>query len=109
MTLEDLVTAVRQFAVDRDWEQFHTPKNLAMAIAGEAGELAAELQWLAADESLSEPKRAAVAAEMADVLIYLCRMADVLDLDLLAVAREKLRADALRYRVEEVRGRAEKR
>lgn len=109
MTLEELTEAVHQFAVERDWEQFHTPKNLAMAVAGEAGELVAELQWLTADEPLSAHKRQAVADEMADVLIYLCRMADVLGLDLLAAATAKLAADAERYAIDDVRGRAEKR
>lgn len=109
MTLEELTLAVREFAVERDWEQFHTPKNLAMAVAGEAGELVAELQWLKGDESVSEAKAAAVVSEMADVLIYLCRMADVLGVDLLASAAEKLGADAERYVAGEVRGSAEKR
>ena len=109
MSIESLTADLREFAVERDWEQFHTPKNLAMAIAGEAGELLAELQWLSGDESLSDAKRLAVISEMADVLIYLCRMADVLEVDLLAAAEDKLLADGQRYAVEDVRGSAEKR
>lgn len=111
MTLEELTVAVREFAVERDWEQFHTPKNLAMAVAGEAGELAAELQWVTPEESqaLASERVQAVAAEMADVLIYLCRMADVLGVDLLAAAGEKLTADGQRYAVADVKGSAEKR
>jgi len=109
VTFEELVEAVRVFAQERDWEQFHTPKNLAMAVAGEAGELLAELQWLGGDEILSSDKRRAVTEEMADVLIYLARMADVLGVDLLAEAQAKLTADGQRYRAEEVRGSAEKR
>ena len=111
MTLEGLTEAVRLFAMERDWEQFHTPKNLAMAVAGEAGELAAELQWLTAEESvaLAPEKSRAVANEMADVLIYLCRMADVMGVDLLETAFAKLRADADRYVAGDVRGSAEKR
>jgi NTP pyrophosphatase (non-canonical NTP hydrolase) len=109
MTLEELTAAVRGFAVERDWEQFHTPKNLAMAVAGEAGELVAELQWSACDEPLSSARRKGVAGEMADVLIYLCRMADVLDVDLLTAAAEKLADDARRYPVAEVKGSASKR
>lgn len=109
MTFDELVAAVREFAQERDWEQFHTPKNLAMAVAGEAGELVAELQWLAGDQPLSPGKRQAVTDEMADVLIYLCRMADVLGVDLLAAAEAKLEADGERYRAQEVRGSAEKR
>ena len=109
MTLEELTTAVRQFAVDRDWEQFHTPKNLAMAVAGEAGELVAELQWVTPAESLTPEKREAVEQEMADVLIYLCRMADVLDVDLVEAAARKLEASGRRYKADEVRGNAAKR
>lgn len=111
MTLEELTRLIRQFAEDRQWEQFHTPKNLSMALAAEAGELLAELQWLTAEESkgLNAEQRAAVCDEMADVLIYLCRLADVLGVDLLEAAAAKLRANGQRYRVDEVRGTARKR
>jgi NTP pyrophosphatase (non-canonical NTP hydrolase) len=111
VTLEQLTSAVREFAAERDWEQFHTPKNLAMAVAGEAGELVAELQWLTPEESqaLRPEQVQAVAAEMADVLIYLCRMADVLGVDLLAAAGAKLTADGQRYGVADVKGSAQKR
>ncbi len=99
MTIEDLTLALRQFAADRQWEPFHTPKNLAMAIAGEAGELLAELQWLTPAESasLTPDQRKAVAAEMADVLIYLCRLADVLGIDLLDAAHAKVAVNAERF------------
>lgn len=99
MTIEDLTLALRQFAADRQWEPFHTPKNLAMAIAGEAGELLAELQWLTPAESasLTADQRKAVAAEMADVLIYLCRLADVLGVDLLDAAHAKVAVNAERF------------
>lgn len=78
-SITDLIAALREFAAERDWEQFHTPKNLAMALAGEAGELLAEFQSLAPEQSadLTPAQRTAVAEEMADVLIYLCRLADV--------------------------------
>ncbi len=111
MTLEELTAAVREFAAERDWEQFHTPKNLAMAVAGEAGELVAELQWLTPEQSqeLGPEQLESVAAEMADVLIYLCRMADVLGVDLLAAAAAKLQVNGHRYAVAEVRGSAQKR
>jgi NTP pyrophosphatase (non-canonical NTP hydrolase) len=92
--LLSLMEAVRHFAGARNWEQFHTPKNLVMALTGEAGELAAEFQWLTATESfgvmLDEAKRARVEDEIADVLIYLVRLADVLGVDLVAVGRRKL-------------------
>ena len=92
--IDDLTAETRDFAIARDWLQFHTPKNLAMAIAGEAGELAAEFQWLTAEEAvngmLSKDQFAAIRLEMADVLIYLLRLGDVLQVDLAEAVREKL-------------------
>jgi NTP pyrophosphatase (non-canonical NTP hydrolase) len=89
------------FADRRDWGRFHTPKNLAMALAGEAGELAAEFQWLDPEESarvMADPaKAAAVRLEMADVLSYLLRLADVLDVDLEAALREKVAINEARF------------
>ena len=75
---------LREFSEAREWEIFHTPKNLAMALASEAGELLAEFQWLTAQESekLSDEKLKAVELEIADVMIYLVRLADVLGLDI---------------------------
>ena len=100
-SVEDLREHVRDFARRRDWEPFHTPKNLAMAIAGEAGELAAEFQWLTPEESrtvMADPASgAAVRSEMADVFLYLVRLADVLDVDLLAAAREKSSINEKRF------------
>ena len=94
---------VRAFTEVRDWQRFHTPKNLAMALAGEVGELLAELQWLTPDESarvMSDPDAGArVAAEMGDVMVYLVRLADVLGIDLVEVARDKLADSAKRYPV----------
>ncbi len=110
MTLDELAMRLREFAGERDWEQFHTPKNLAMAVAGEAGELLAEFQWLTPEESasLAGQRLDAVAAEMADVLIYLVRLADVLGVDLLQAAAGKVAANERRYTVERSRGSAEK-
>ncbi|MBK6762973.1 MAG: nucleotide pyrophosphohydrolase [Micrococcales bacterium] len=110
MTLDELIATLRAFAAERDWDQFHTPKNLAMAVAGEAGELVAELQWLTPEESvaLQGEDLAAVSDEMADVLIYLCRLADVLGVDLLAAAEEKVVRNRERYSLERARGNAEK-
>lgn len=82
----DLRAAVTQFARVRDWDQFHTPKNLAMALAGEVGELLEIFQWLTAEESssvMSSPRAQDVRDELADVLMYLVRRADVLDVDLI--------------------------
>ncbi|MGV1037738.1 MAG: nucleotide pyrophosphohydrolase [Candidatus Nanopelagicales bacterium] len=110
MSLEALTADLRAFAIARDWEQFHTPKNLAMALAGEAGELLAEFQWLTTEQSeqLDDKQFAAVAEEMADVLIYLCRLSDVLGIDLEQATADKAAANAQRYSVEVSRGNADK-
>lgn len=110
----DALTALRddlrRFAAERAWEGFHTPKNLAMALSGEAGELIEHFQWLTPEQSaaLAAPAREEVALEMADVLLYLVRLADVLDIDLAAAARRKIAINAERYPVERARGRADK-
>ncbi len=111
MDLDELQTRVQEFAAERDWQQFHTPKNLAMAVAGEAGELVAEFQWLTPEQSTALAAEALdrTAAEMADVLIYLVRLADVLGVDLLEAAASKLSSNAVRYPTAGVRGSAAKR
>jgi NTP pyrophosphatase (non-canonical NTP hydrolase) len=90
---------VREFARARDWERFHTPKNLAMALVAEAGELVEQFQWLTPDESvlLSEDRRLAVEDEVADVLIYLVRLADVLGIDILSAASAKVERNEQRF------------
>jgi len=105
-----LQTAVRDFARERDWEQFHTPKNLAMALAVEASELQEIFQWLTPEESaaLTPEQRLATEEEMADVLLYLCRMADVLNIDLIDAAKAKMIRNAFRYPADQVRGSATK-
>ena len=97
--LTDLQAAIRDFADRRDWHQFHTPKNLAMAICGEAGELAAEFQWLTPEESdsLTPGQLQAVRLEIADVAIYLLRCADVLGVDVAAAIRDKLAINEGRF------------
>lgn len=109
-TIEELARRLRDFADERDWEQFHTPKNLAMALGGEAGELLAELQWLTPEETreLHGEAKARVADEMADVLHYLVRLADVMDVDLLAASAAKIERNAVRYPAEAHRGSARK-
>ena len=109
-TLDDLKNALRTFSTERDWEQFHSPKNLAMALGVEAAELAEHFQWLTQQESLnlSQEKLNAVSEELADVLIYLVRMADRLDVDLLAAAGKKITANAEKYPVDKSRGRWER-
>lgn len=92
---------IRAFAQARNWEQFHTPKNLAMAITGEAGELAAEFQWLTAQQSaleaISDEQLEAISLEIADVQIYLLRLADVLRVDVPTVVRKKLEINESRF------------
>jgi NTP pyrophosphatase (non-canonical NTP hydrolase) len=104
----ELAGQLRAFTAARDWEQFHTPKNLAMALAGEAGELLAEFQWLTPEEAadvMADPQAARqVRAEIADVFIYLTRLADVLGVDLLSAAADKLAESERRYDVATYRG-----
>jgi dCTP diphosphatase len=104
--LTDLRDCLRTFAAARDWDQFHTPKNLSMALIAEAAELVEHFQWLTPEQSweLAEEKRVAVSQELADILIYLVRTADKLNVDLLAAANEKMRINEQRYPVEKVRG-----
>jgi NTP pyrophosphatase (non-canonical NTP hydrolase) len=104
--LERLRRRLAEFAAARDWDQFHTPKNLAMALAGEAGELLEHFQWLTPEQSRALPaqRRVQVAHELADILIYLIRLADKLQVDLLAATRDKVALNETRYPVEKVRG-----
>lgn len=110
--LTQLVQAVRAFVRERDWEQFHTPKNLAMALTGEAAELMELFQWLTPEQSaavMSEPKTAEkVRDELADVLVYCLRIADVLNIDPAAAIFAKLAKNAAKYPVELARGKATK-
>ncbi|GLW63403.1 nucleotide pyrophosphohydrolase [Actinomadura rubrobrunea] len=108
----DLAERLRGFAAERDWEQFHTPKNLAMALSGEVGELVAEFQWLTPEESktiMNDAEAAArVRAELGDVFIYLTRLADVLGVDLAGAAHAKLDESERRYDPATYRGSARK-
>lgn len=110
--LDQLTVAVRTFAAERDWGQFHTPKNLAMALSGEVGELIAEFQWLTPEESATAMADAELAgrirAEIGDVMIYLTRLCDILGVDLAGAATEKLAEAARRYPVDTARGSAAK-
>lgn len=109
-TLERLRARLAQFAAERDWDQFHNPKNLAMAVAGEAGELLEHFQWLTFEQAASLPPqtREDVALEAADVLLFLVRLCDRLGIDLAAAADRKLALNARKYPVEKSRGRATK-
>jgi dCTP diphosphatase len=108
--LDDLTRRLRQFAAERDWDQFHAPKNLAMALVAEAGELAAEFQWLTQAQSCAPTAEqlARIRAESADVFIYLVRLADKLGFDLLAAADAKIEENKRRYPAEAVRGSSKK-
>ena len=100
-SLENLQKQLAQFAAERDWEQFHTPKNLVMALAGEVGELVAEFQWMTPEEAeraMDSDSSESIRMEMADVFIYLARMADVLDVDLHDVAQKKILLNADRFK-----------
>lgn len=109
-SLDDLRNQLREFAHARDWEQFHSPKNLSMALIVEAAELVEHFQWLTESQSqtLDQEKREQVAQELADVLLYLVRLADRLDIDLLDAARRKLVINAQKYPADKVRGSAKK-
>lgn len=98
-SLTGLRDRLRRFAAERNWEQFHTPKNLAMSAAIEAAEIMEHFQWLTPAQSaiLPEAKRAEVAHEIADVMLYLIRLADVLDIDPVAAAHEKIGINARKY------------
>jgi len=104
--LVGLRDALRAFAAERDWDQFHSPRNLAAALAVEAAELLEPFQWLTDEQSreLSPESRAAVEQEMADVLLYLVRLADKLGVDLERAARAKIALNAQKYPVEKARG-----
>jgi dCTP diphosphatase len=108
--IETLRDQLREFAAARDWEQFHSPKNLAMALSAEAGELLEVFQWLTEEQSrrLDPKSHAAVSEEIADVLLYLVRLGDQLDIDPVAAARRKLAANEQKYPAEKARGNAKK-
>src|SRR5688572_33168086 len=102
--------ALRRFAAERDWDQYHSPKNLATALCVEAAELLEHFQWMPeeASKSLSPEQLSKVGEEVADVLIYLIRLADKLDLDLLEAARDKIELNAQKYPIDRSRGSSRK-
>jgi len=106
--LIELRDRLREFTREREWHRYHTPKNLAMALIVEAAELAEQFQWLTPEESGALPpeKHARVRDELADVLVYLIELADVLEVDLAAAARDKIARNAIKYPVEKARGNA---
>lgn len=104
--IKDLKARLQQFADERDWEQFHAPKNLVMALSVEASELLEHFQWLNEEQSqnLSPEQHQLVAYEMADIFIYLMRLAGKLDVDILKAVEEKIKINEAKYPAERVRG-----
>ncbi len=109
-SLATLRDRLRRFAEERDWDQFHAPKNLAMALSVEAAELLEHFQWLSEEESnkLSARRREKVREELADVLLYLIRLADKLDVDLVRAASDKIERNARKCPVHKARGNSKK-
>jgi NTP pyrophosphatase (non-canonical NTP hydrolase) len=109
-SLNELTQQLDQFAKDRDWQQFHSPKNLASALVVEAGELLEHFQWLTEEQSrtLTPAKRDAAGAEAADVLLYLIQLAGALNIDLIEAAQAKLKLNAQKYPVDLARGSSKK-
>jgi NTP pyrophosphatase (non-canonical NTP hydrolase) len=107
-SIDDLNRRLREFARARDWEQFHSPKNLSMALIAEAAELVEHFQWLSEEQSQALPaqKLREVELELADIFIFLLRCADRLGVDLIRAANEKTDINERRFPVEQVRGRA---
>lgn len=108
--LEAIRQCAAKFAQDRDWEKFHSPKNLAMALSVEVAELMEHFQWLSEAQSceLDEATRAAVADEIADVQVYLVRLADTVGVDILRSVAQKMEKNARKYPADKVRGSAKK-
>ncbi len=105
-TIKDVQAKLEDFVNERDWQPFQSPKNLVMALTGEVGELVEHFQWLTQEQSaqLNQEQKSEVQDEMADVFIYLVRLADKLDIDLVQAAKQKIDKNALKYPVEKARG-----
>jgi NTP pyrophosphatase (non-canonical NTP hydrolase) len=109
-SLESLRDRLREFAKERDWDQYHTPKNLSMALIGEAAELIEHFQWVSGDHShiLEDKTRLSVEEELADILIYLVRISDKLGIDLYNAVNRKIKINEKKYPADKVRGSAKK-
>jgi len=110
MQMKELMQKLREFAKERDWEQFHSPKNLAMALSVEVGEIVEIFQWLTQDESRSLPpeKIEQVKEEIADVMIFLTNLADKLGIDPLDAAKTKIEKNKYKYPIKLAKGKADK-
>jgi len=108
--LDEIKLRLRDFAKERDWDQFHSPKNLSMALSVEVAEIVEHFQWLTEEQSknLSKDRLGEVETELADTLIYLVRLADKLGVDLLGAARRKIEVNERKYPVDESKGCARK-
>ncbi|WP_237155862.1 nucleotide pyrophosphohydrolase [Photobacterium phosphoreum] len=108
--IKQLQQTLTEFAQQRDWEQFHTPKNLAMALSGEVGELLEIFQWLTPEQSqqLSPEKKQHASEEIADVMMYLLRLADKCDIDVMQACQEKIQQNAAKYPISKCYGSAKK-
>ena len=110
--IQELKDSIKAFAVERDWEQFHTPKNLSMAIAAEAAELMEHFLWKEGQESVDvldvPAKHQEIAEELADIIIYALEFANITKLDVASIIREKMKTNAEKYPVEKAKGRADK-
>lgn len=104
--MEELVQKLREFAQERDWDQFHSPKNLSMALIAEAAELIEHFQWVTEDQSYNLPtdQLAEVALELADIQIYLIRLADKLGIDIAEATKKKMAINERKYPVEKAKG-----
>lgn len=109
-TFEQLKELLREFAAERDWDQFHSPKNLSMALVAEVAELVEHFQWLTEEQSrnLPQDKLAEIELEIADIQIYLVRLADKLRVNIMAVVEKKLAINAAKYPSDKVRGSSKK-
>jgi dCTP diphosphatase len=109
-SLEILRNKIRQFVAERDWDRFHSPKNLSMALIAEAAELIEHFQWMSEEQSrtLSQDKLDEIELEIADIQIYLLRLADKLSVDVMAAVEKKLEINARKYPADKVRGSSKK-
>lgn len=112
LDIDSFQNVITDFARERDWDQFHTPKNLSMALSVEAGELVEIFQWLTAEQSLNikdNPKlKEAAGEEIADILTYLLRISSILEIDLVSALESKIKKNAKKYPVEKAKGNAKK-
>ena len=108
--MDELIKMIRDFDAERDWDQFHSPKNLAMALSVEVAELVEIFQWMSESEStqLSEDKRTKLTEEIGDVMIYLANLSDKFGIDPIAVAKEKLKLNEAKYPIHIAKGSARK-